>query len=700
MIFRRYISMIPICMICFLMCGCAIEGDINDLIGSITGRQEVISEENIEADTDDGENVSEDAIVGQADTEELTTENETEENKESEENNETDENADLDGEDMNDGDGQAQESEGYGISVAWSAHSILDIENDQKVIFRTDDNIWITDVTASNDTVYAILSDSKSYRGHHWVVAIDREKSIDTETQEEYYPVRSVDELECAGSDTISMFNMGLGYYNNTLYIQYTVGQLGTGLSDTYYYSYVRQEDGSYLKTQDDFCKLIDETEYYLGNFSEFMNCLGENDVLLFQSYPPYTLYCCDISGNLIWEHTVGEDLFPLMTGEQILLRSRQDYYTYYVYNWKEGENGSLKQVSYDGYDYIYGSDYIFKVSGDYVYYYKKESPGYKFYRVGIDTGEESLLFEIETVPGQPGLTMYHSDFNIWNDCIYFVNYDEGELWWFSCDLSDENYTITRLDVAEDYKGIFDMASVDSEEESYYCSLCGELEFGYYIEVAQITDSSIPYMEEINETIKEVVYNLLENESRRTPYDNRITDPDLIEPDGSSHISHSEVYPKVYEILFDGMTEYVLESIEDNKQYNCLEVDYHHYFYCIGNDFSKSYRTRLLFDLSDGSLINLGDICSISEEEFRTLAAEYTLEDFRNDDIRYYYNTDEEEIYSDAYNYAKFGCLMSLTSDGVKIIYRPETLGEKFIEVTIPYDELGLRLVEIYGVNE
>ena len=39
------------------------------------------------------------------------------------------------------------------------------------------------------------------------------------------------------------------------------------------------------------------------------------------------------------------------------------------------------------------------------------------------------------------------------------------------------------------------------------------------------------------------------------------------------------------------------------------------------------YTLTYLFDLDDGSIVSVEDILNVSEEEFRPLAAEYTVED-------------------------------------------------------------------------
>ena len=91
-------------------------------------------------------------------------------------------------------------------------------------------------------------------------------------------------------------------------------------------------------------------------------------------------------------------------------------------------------------------------------------------------------------------------------------------------------------------------------------------------------------------------------------------------------------------------------------------------------------------------------------------AAEYTLEDCRERNELYSYDADGNSysdngvtLYDEVYEYAGFDKLMYLGPEGVVMEYYPYHLGgyaAGFIKVTIPYEELGLELVDIYGVRE
>lgn len=113
------------------------------------------------------------------------------------------------------------------------------------------------------------------------------------------------------------------------------------------------------------------------------------------------------------------------------------------------------------------------------------------------------------------------------------------------------------------------------------------------------------------------------------------------------------------------------------------------------------YKLTYLFDLDDGSIVSVEDILNVSEEEFRTLAAEYTVEDFRENGEKYF-SSDEDSIYEYAYKYVDFDHFMHFSVEGVVIEYSPYELGSfgaGFIPATIPYEELGIRLVDVYGVD-
>lgn len=599
---------------------------------------------------------------------------------------------------------------GYGDSVAWQDNSILDIENGQCVIYRTDAGVRIEDVIAAEDIVYAVLDRSKDY----CIIAIDREKSIDGETQEEYYRVTEVDVLE---GNEWGLLEQEFSSYNNTLYMQDYSKDSEPAYS---YYAYVRQEDGSYVKTQDELCLLMNDLFELYGrhsdsrrSFSASMDYLEEYGLLFFKSSS--TLFFVDTEGNLIQKYTFDMDAYPKLeiqaVGERFLLRSSALGWGpyYYLYDPKESGNGSFTQVLENYDDFI--SD-IIKLTDDYIYFYKddfgEDIRSCTFYRISMDTGEKELLFEAKTTPGQPELRFYDMNYTIWNDCIYYADFDDGALWWFSYDLSDEEHTITRLDMIGDYNGRFDTVAIDSRRGIYYCGECGDWVYYYYIEDVQIADTSIPHWEEINEILKETTDSwTIDADARgRSRYmdgtvviDPSLTEPDEYDDDSINHLRHTDYLSQSYMITLSGIGGRTLESLDGSERYDCLELGYYKDQHSHQVRIYSIFIDHLLFDLSDGSELNIGNICSVSEEEFRRLVVEETVAVCQDRYASYFEGMKEEEIYAAAYEYAGFDCIMSLTQNGVAVLYNRDVFGlEKlYFYVTIPYEELGLRLVDMWN---
>ena len=114
----------------------------------------------------------------------------------------------------------------------------------------------------------------------------------------------------------------------------------------------------------------------------------------------------------------------------------------------------------------------------------------------------------------------------------------------------------------------------------------------------------------------------------------------------------------------------------------------------------------MIFSEEDGSLVTLEKVIGIEEDAFRSLAAEYTVADYKaSQELGEcpYFDTDEESLYREVYDYAGFDCLLRLTKEGVMIEYSPYHLGPYaagYIEVLIPYEELGVTLRATYGTEQ
>ncbi len=252
---------------------------------------------------------------------------------------------------------------------------------------------------------------------------------------------------------------------------------------------------------------------------------------------------------------------------------------------------------------------------------------------------------------------------------------------------------------------ISDAGEVVYEHNEHVCETCGKELYAYYVESVIFSTEVIPCAEQVNEILWEDMETDAQQKEHSLEglfesYQNEFQAE--IETEGPEYACDNyhfiaSLFDTKY---FTGATQYVFEREGEKDQYPCLEVDFEGYWYS-GGAHGLPYKKIYLFDLDDGSIVSVEDILNVSEEEFRTLAAEYTVEDFREDGEKYFSNN-EDSIYEDVYKYVDFDHLMYFSVEGVVIEYSPYELGcfgSGFIPVTIPYEELGIRLVDAYGVD-
>lgn len=587
------------------------------------------------------------------------------------------------------------DGERYIGSVAWSEPAILDIENGQRMLYRADDGDEIIHVAVSEDVVYAILRIPHSQDNLYKLIAIDRKENTDAQTLEERFPVRELDDL----SDER---NIRIGYLNDTLYFSRSARDGDGWRKEVFVYE--QQEDGSYQRTKDEFCRILEallEDGYdFCISFSECLRCLNEGNTLLMWNSDTSMVYSFAPGGSLIGEYSVDPSIaYFSKTDGRYLVGSGAG--AYYIYDLEGTDNAAVGRIEK-------GDTGILAVEDGYIYFYRftwytsfVDDLHYCVYQYNPADGEETLLYESEAAPGQPWFGNGVKGFSIQDSYCYCIDFEDGGLWWFARNLSNEDHTAVRLEQVENYHGIFDMASVEYDHKIYTCDLCGAEMFESYYEPIRLFES-IPQAEKLNAYFRQKAADW--TASMEHMVQERYGD--YIGPDADG-ICDYHYFTEVFAMGIEGITQYVLEYEQDGERLSCLEVDYREYTYG-GFPRDAYYKVRYFFDLEDGSEIDIADIYRISKEELCRLAAEYTVEDYKeNSDLyRGNYDSDEDFIYEMLHDYyLDTRCTLRLGAEGIIVEYGPNTLGynggwDCFIEVTIPYEEFGIRLIEINGVNE
>lgn len=599
---------------------------------------------------------------------------------------------------------------------AYSDRTVIDMENGE-IILRTGDPRSmvvgnIKQAAGSEDMLFVLQG--------HTLTAMDRSgKSHGDESDSPVFTTQDIDTIE----DYI--YSSDLGYYQEKLHFLYTTHDQEKWILNAYCYE--KQADGSFLKLQDTLCETImelDEQGYeFCGDEQDLFTCLNEWDLLLVWKREEAKVSAFGADGTLCWERSIDPKIVAIDGTDGRFLIARSDVnrlqskyeWQYYIYDfagtYADGEamwQGSREE----GFGTCVG---MLELRDGYVYYLRSEEWAYDHYTYSFfrrrlnPVGEEEFLFETTDVPGlDPFHTIYGSfmvnymvnyrnGFFVWEDSCYFINFDDGSLWWYSCDLADEAHTLTRLGLVREYPGLFDMGEVAYQSGGYTCPDCGEVIGEYYAEQIRLSEEEVPYAEVINPILMEKTEFDMEEEWRSYAETT----------DCKNHTGTN-----TYEWYAGGVTQFTFSRTGQEEELVYLEAYYSGNYYFAGGRPQQLYGAYY-FDLADGSETYIEDILGVSEEEFRTLVAEYTVAECRerND---HGFDADDDDLwnalYDDIYEYASFEQFgradyyyhMYFGGEGLVVSYASfdfEPFETAFLETTIPYEDLGLELVDIYGTK-
>lgn len=589
--------------------------------------------------------------------------------------------------------------------------TVINMENGD-ILFRSDDprsggsiNSFTPQAAGSDGMLFVLTKQEDNYV----LTAVGRETGgSENAGREDVSP-----ELPTQVIDTIPAGDVNgfiLGYYQGKCYLLYEWYHPAKGYC-LYSYCYERQSDGSFVKGQDTLCEtcmeLQDQGYEFCGREQDVFTCLNEQDFLLVWKKEESKVFAFGTDATLCWERSIDPEIMYIRgTDGRFLIgaggSSPENERNYYVYDLSETNTDKepMLQGSYDA----FGIDYMGLHDG-YVYYRYREEwayrhDNYSIYRALLaPAGEEELLYEMADVPGMPPDSFKAGDgFGVFGELCYFIGFDDGSLWWYSCDLTDGTHPITRLGLVKEYTGLFDVGEISYESGEYVCPDCKEAIDYWYVEELMLSENVVPHADVINPVLSEDAEMFLASvESQKETMVSCHSDGGC---DDCFWISTFTGY-------VEGTTQYSFRQAGREAELTCLEVDYSGYWY-EGGAHPMPFRDHYFFNLADGSELSIGDIVCVSEEEFRVLAAEYTVEDCRVNPGIYFYDEDgnsgNRSLYDDVYKYIGFDkSVYYLSKEGVVIEYSPYHLGSfasGYIEVTIPYEELGLELLGCYGMGK
>ena len=371
------------------------------------------------------------------------------------------------------------------------------------------------------------------------------------------------------------------------------------------------------------------------------------------------------------------EDVYISFYGTDHLFYAESDYgtnlSTVYVYDIADG---SAKSIASD----VESTTFLGK-DGSKMYYLTGSYEEYgishnRIYEYDIESGDNTLLYEAKSIPGVSQVYPGAEGFTVADGKIYIIDFEDGDLKWVYADVSDGKADFKDLYCFVERVDIFDYGTVEYASYSYACPDCGTVLNQRYAECFVLDDKYSDCADIINEYM-------------RTNMETFVND-NFLESDSyynSACEDHRE-NPTWYRVT-DDWTVAGVNFIGDKY----LTVDMGGYWYG-GGAHGYPSRNQYLFDLETGEELSITDFYSGKEKDFKTLVADKTKEYYLSldENMNPFYTSDEETIYSDAYENAFLDDgNIDYTEDGIIYYYPPYIMGPYaagYIDIFISYEEL------------
>lgn len=337
------------------------------------------------------------------------------------------------------------------------------------------------------------------------------------------------------------------------------------------------------------------------------------------------------------------------------------------------------------------------KLTEDKLYYYQSEEEveerevfdRKQIYSYDLETGEESFLYEAGRLAGPPvnTITAGVSGFDVYQGKYYFAAMEEDSIGWAV--LSEEEigetpaegkaYPGTYLSVWDEKRDFRQYGTAEGIKKTVMSDNYDIDVYEYYQECFQL-DPSYEQADRINERLKEIWEGDIQYAENQAAQElSYLTGDDELDEYSLS------IYPLSYDNNLNRVE--VLGS-------DYLTVDYSGYEYT-GGAHGYPYRSHYLFDLTTGEEKTLADLYQGSEEEFKDIVAQYSVQNWKDNPDPYFDCDSEDTAYANFHDSASLDMLMRYGTDGIVIEYSPYEYGpyaSGYIEVEIPYEALNINL--------
>lgn len=508
--------------------------------------------------------------------------------------------------------------------------------------------------------------------------------------------------------DTMS-WALQMGYVDGSLIVEYVMEDYANFnyTSETKVIDFTKSADGwqqgdRYQKLAE--CPGFAEGSVY-ANWERALQSLKTYGELITFDSDENRLVSYDTDGNLLWESALLQETYDVdEVNRNYTVYSHTDYQEEDRYDLYDGtlilhDNRTGEEQTLFTWDEKSEEKRAIplKLTEDKLYYYQSEEKQEErevfdrkqIYSYDLETGEETFLYEAGRLAGPPmnTITAGVSGFDVFQGKYYFAAMEEDSIGWAV--LSEEEigqtpaegkaYPGTYLPICDEKRDFRQYGTVEGIKKTVTSDSYDIDVYEYYQECFKL-DPSYERADRINERLKEIWEGDIQYAE-----DAAAQELSYLTGDGELDEYSLSIYPLSYDNNLSRVE--MLES-------DYLTVDYNGYEYT-GGAHGYPYRSHYLFDLTSGEEKTLADLYQGSEEEFKDIVAQYSVQNWKDNPDPYFGWDSEETAYTDFHDGASLDMLMRYGTDGIVIEYSPYEYGpyaSGYIEVEIPYEALNINL--------
>ena len=320
------------------------------------------------------------------------------------------------------------------------------------------------------------------------------------------------------------------------------------------------------------------------------------------------------------------------------------------------------------------------------LYYIDREKLEFEVYNDKITsyntaTGETTVLFEKKTIPGTEMYSAIATGFTLGGGKAFYTDFKDGKVEILYADVIDgkfENEQETGLFVQT--FSAYEYGTAEYKTIASYCENCGIPLTEAYAEIFTLDPKYSDKAAEINGAIREASEAFLSNYAEQ---------PESWLGDYGGDCEDHKAYPQQYDMTDSSMIDEV-GIIEDRY----LFINKSGYWYG-GGAHGMPSRDQMLFDLTTGQELKLSDFYKGSEEDYKTLVATKTREDYESYGTEKgaspYFADNAQDVYDQAYESVHLDMNVYFADGGIIYYFYPYDMGsyaDGFRDIFISYEDL------------